>query len=77
MNYSNLLLQAKLSVADCPIDYSEEAVPERDPGYALPDGTLFEAQTVEVLKKDARLALARHLVQLGMDAVRAGLVASL
>lgn len=58
-------------------DYSEEAIPERDPAYQLPDGTLYETQTVEVMPAAARLALARCLEQLGMSASRAAMVASL
>jgi hypothetical protein len=58
-------------------DYSEEAIPERDPTYRLPDGTVYETQTVEVMPAAARLALARCLEQLGMSASRAAMVASL
>ena len=58
-------------------DYSEEAIPERDPAYRLPDGTLHDEQTVAVMPAGARAALARVLVQLGMNATRADLVASL
>jgi hypothetical protein len=58
-------------------DYSEEAIPERDPAYRLPDGTVYETQTVEVMPAAARLALARCLEQLGMSASRAAMVASL
>jgi hypothetical protein len=59
------------------IDYSEEAIPERDPAYQLPDGTLHESGTIEYLPRAERLALARCLEQLGMSAARAALVASL
>jgi hypothetical protein len=59
------------------IDYSEEAIPERDPAYRTQDGTLFEAQTIEVLPMGARLELARTLEQLGMSASRAAAVANL
>jgi|SRR6516225_8098510 hypothetical protein len=59
------------------LDYSEEAIPERDPAYRLLDGTLHEAQTVEILPAAERLALARRLEQLGMSAARAAMVASL
>jgi len=59
------------------IDYSEEAIPERDPAYRLLDGTLHEAQTVEILPAAERQALARCLEQLGMSAARAAMVASL
>src|SRR5437899_349919 len=49
-------------------DYSEEAIPERDPAYHTHDGTLNETQTVEHMRSDVRLALARCLEQLGMSA---------
>lgn len=58
-------------------DYSEEAICERDPSYRTVDGTLHEAQTVDALPADVRLALARRLEQLGMRAATAALVASL
>jgi hypothetical protein len=58
-------------------DYSEEAIPERDPAYQLPAGTLHESQTVEYLPAAERLALARCLEQLGMNPTRAAMVASL
>jgi hypothetical protein len=58
-------------------DYSEEAIPERDPAYRLSDGTLYETQTVEVMPAAARLALARCLEQLGMSAAKAAMVVSL
>jgi hypothetical protein len=58
-------------------DYSEEAIPERDPAYQLPDGTLHETRTLEYLPRAERLALARRLEQLGMSAARAAMVASL
>jgi len=58
-------------------DYSEEAIPERDPVYRLSDGTLYETQTVEYVSAAERLALARRLEQLGMSAARATMVASL
>ena len=58
-------------------DYSEEAIPERDPAYRTLDGTLYETQTVDDMRPDVRLALARCLEQLGMSAVRAALVANL
>ena len=60
-----------------PADYSEEAIPERDPAYRMLDGTIYEAQTVDALPADVRLALARYLQQLGMSAARAAMVASL
>jgi hypothetical protein len=58
-------------------DYSEEAIPERDPAYQLPDGTLHETKTLEYVSGAERLALARRLEQLGMSAARAAMVASL
>ena len=58
-------------------DYSEEAIPERDPAYLLSAGTGYETQTVEHLPAAERLALARCLEQLGMSAARAAMVASL
>ena len=33
---------------DAVIDYSEEALPERDPAYRLLDDTLYKAQTIEI-----------------------------
>jgi hypothetical protein len=59
------------------IDYSEEAIPERDPAYRLPGGTLYETQTVEYISAAKRLALIRSLEQLGMSPARAAMVASL
>jgi hypothetical protein len=58
-------------------DYSEEAIPERDPAYRLQDGTLKETHTVEYLPAAERIALARQLEQLGMSAARAAVVANL
>ena len=40
------------------IDFSEEAIPERDPAYRLPGGTLSDTQTVEHLPVARRLVLA-------------------
>jgi uncharacterized Ntn-hydrolase superfamily protein len=62
---------------DSAIDYSEEAIPERDPSYRLQDDTLYKAQTVEVIPAEVRLELARALEQLGMSSARAAMVASL
>ncbi len=62
---------------DAAIDYSEEALPERDPSYRLGDDTLYKAQTVEVMPAEVRLALARSLEELGMNGARAAMVASL
>jgi hypothetical protein len=59
------------------IDYSEEAIPERDPAYRLPDVTLADSQTLEYLPPSERLALARCLEELGMSPARAAFVASL
>jgi hypothetical protein len=58
-------------------NYSEEAIPERDPAYRTLDGTLCEEQTVEVVPTEVRLALARCLEQLGMSPAKAALVAAL
>jgi hypothetical protein len=58
-------------------DYSEEAIPERDPAYQLPYGTFHETQTIEEVPAAKRLALARCLEQLGMSAARAAMVVSL
>jgi hypothetical protein len=58
-------------------DYSEEAIPERDPTYRLPAGTCCQTRTIEHLPAAERLALARRLEQLGMSSARALLVASL
>ena len=59
------------------IDYSEEALPERDPAYRLPDGTLSDGQTVEEMPSHVRQELARRLEQLGMNPAKAAMVASL
>jgi hypothetical protein len=58
-------------------DYSEEAIPERDPAYHLSDGTLSETLTVEHMTATKRLALIRCLEQFGMSRARAVAVASL
>jgi hypothetical protein len=58
-------------------DYSEEAIPERDPSYRLPGATICDAQTVEHLPAAERLALARCLEQLGMSPARAAAVVNL
>ena len=58
-------------------DYSEEAIPERDPAYRTVDGTLYEEQTIDEMPADVRRALARCLEQLGMSRSRAALVVSL
>src|SRR5262249_24873731 len=58
-------------------DYSEEAIPERDPAYRLPYGTFQETRTVEDVPAADRSALDRCLEQLGMSAARAAMVAGL
>jgi hypothetical protein len=58
-------------------DYSEEAIPERDPAYHLPHGTDNEEPTIEAVSAEVRLELARRLQQLGMSRSRAAAVASL
>ena len=58
-------------------DYSEEAIPERDPGYCLPAGTDYQGPTVEAVSEENRLELARHLRQLGMSRARSEFVANL
>jgi hypothetical protein len=57
-------------------DYSEEAIPERDPAYRLPDATLYATQTAAYLPASERLALARCLEQLGINRARATILAS-
>lgn len=58
-------------------DYSEEAIPERDPAYRLPVGTGCEQATVEAVSTEVRRELARRLQELGMSPARATFVASL
>lgn len=58
-------------------DYSEEAIPERDPAYRLPESTGDEEPTVEAVSAAMSVDLARHLQQLGMSRARAVFVASL
>jgi hypothetical protein len=58
-------------------DYSEEAIPERDPTYRRPTGTVCDSETVEYLPLEERRALARRLQDLGMSPIRAAFVASL
>lgn len=58
-------------------DYSEEAIPERDPAYCLADATLYATQTVAHLSAAERRALARCLHQLGMSRAKAAILASL
>ena len=58
-------------------DYSEEAIPERDPEYCLPVDTGCEQATAEAVSAEVRLELARRLQELGMSRTRAAIVASL
>jgi hypothetical protein len=58
-------------------DYSEEAIPERDPAYCLPVGTCYDESTIEVLSKEQRLEFVRQLQQLGMSYNRAFVLAIL
>jgi hypothetical protein len=58
-------------------DYSEEAIPERDPAFQLPGGTDSQEPTVEVVSAAMRLDLVHRLVQLGMSPSRAAAVAAL
>jgi hypothetical protein len=58
-------------------DYSEEAIPERDPSFRTQDGTMPQEQTVDDLPAVVRRDLARRLQELGMSPTRAALVASL
>jgi hypothetical protein len=59
------------------LDYSEEAIPERDPSYCLPASTDYQEATVEALSPETRLDLARCFEQLGMSRARAAFVVSL
>jgi hypothetical protein len=67
-------LEARPSVS---VDYSEEAIPERDPAYRLPGGTVPEEQTVDAMPPHLRAGLARQLMQLGMSEARAMAVVSM
>ena len=58
-------------------EFSEEAIPERDASYLLPEGTDYQGQTVEVMSAESRLDLVRHLQELGMSHSRATMVANL
>ena len=58
-------------------DYSEEAIPERDPAYCLPVGTCYDESTIEVVSKEQRLEFVRQLQQLGMSYNRASVLAIL
>ena len=70
-------LQQSAKAEGTAIDYSEEAIPERDPAYRPIDDTLYKAQTVEVVPAEVRMSLARCLEKLGMNGARAAMVASL
>ena len=59
------------------IDYSEEAIPERDPAFDLVDLSPCDTMTIEIVPIEIRRALARRLEELGMKPERAALVASL
>jgi hypothetical protein len=56
-------------------DYSEEAIPERDPAYCLPVGTCYDETTIEVVSKEERLEFVRQLQELGMSYTRAFVLA--
>jgi hypothetical protein len=68
--------EEQLSAADHR-DYSEEAIPERDPAYQLPVATWYQEATIELLTAEERLDMARQLQLLGMSRARAAAVASL
>src|SRR5258708_911374 len=53
------------------IDYSEEAIPERDPAFDLVDLSPCDTLTIEIVPIEVRRALARRLEELGMKAARA------
>src|ERR1700682_823720 len=59
------------------IDYSEEAIPERDPAFDLGDLSPCDTLTIEIVPIQVRRALASRLEELGMKPTRAALVASL
>jgi hypothetical protein len=67
---------ARLLAVETP-DYSEEAIPERDPAFRLPAGTDHEEPTVADLSEEERRSLARVLEELGMSRARAAAVACL
>jgi hypothetical protein len=73
---SDTLLPSSIDQRIC-TNYSEEAIPERDPAYRLSDGTLDETQIVKHMPAAERLALARCLEQLGMSRAKAAVVANL
>ena len=74
-----LLLYERFLAAAKPTrtDYSEEAIPERDPAHQTHNGTLYETQTIEDMPAHVRLSLARQLEALGMSPARAAMVSSL
>ena len=43
-------------------DYSEEAIPERDPAYRLPVGTCSEDATIKFVSTEERRDMARLLL---------------
>lgn len=55
-------------------DWSEEAIPERDPSYLLSDA---EYPTVGDMPIDLRASIAAQLIDLGMPAWRARAAAEL
>jgi len=58
-------------------DYSEEAIPERDPAYRGFEGTLHQEQTVDDVPAEVRRARARQLERFCMSAARAAMVTNL
>ena len=58
-------------------DFSEEAIPERDPAFRLSGGTVSGEPTVEEVSATMRQDLARRLEQLGMSRARATALANL
>lgn len=62
---------------DRAIDYGEEAIPERDPAYRRPTGTLCDPETVEYISLEERRHLTRRLEQLGMRPAKAVFLAAL
>jgi hypothetical protein len=66
------------TLEDDPItDYSEEAIPERDPAYRRLAGTLCDPETAEYMCLEERRALARRLEELGMRPAKVAFVTSL
>ena len=58
-------------------DYSEEAIPERDPAYRLPNDSQNQEPTMDIVSTETRLELARCLQQMGMSRAKASALASL